>query len=171
MSQAINKNNVDFSRFLGSNDIFYGQNLQHFLELEIAKKMSYQKGLQDHKKTIINEIRKSIEKYQSLTARIADCVREIIKKEEKPKEIGLKEARTDLSKFFTDEISILFIVDIVEKKEAWFTKTINQLAMQVFEEEKIYPELLFVNARNTKINKIAVSSAYPAVRVYKDKHV
>lgn len=169
---VVNSNIISFSTFIGNRDAFRGQNIQHVLELEIAKKISYKngysKGIGDHEKFVVNAIRKKIEDYQNLTARIADCVREIVKGLNKPTEIRLKEARTDLSKFLVREITLLFVLDMKEKEEVWFTTTLNKLATEVFEDEKIYPELLFVNVYDKKIDTVAISSAYPSVRVYKD---
>lgn len=163
-----------FSAYPGLLDNFQGQDLAQLFALQIAKKQSFKDGfnagIEEGVETIGNlliaDLRKQFDNYMAINTRIVDYVKEIIDKKEKFEDCQFIKARADLSFFSTKEIKIMFIVDTTIKNELKLSSLLNDISMNVFDEENIFPELLILNKKNKEIDEVAIEASYPSFRVY-----
>lgn len=147
--------------------------IEDYLQTKIAqaKREGYQEAQKTFGKEIEKKLKLEINNYINLATDIADNT---YTKTNKifSESLCIVETRANFS-FGTRRIRLLLIIDGNYAKEIEFATFLYNIEKEVFEKNKFFCEILYVNKSETDLNSVSISIDFPLVRnrkVKKAKH-
>ena len=89
-----------------------------------------------------------------------------IEKEFAGQDLKINEARTNFS-FETLAINVLFIIDADIDSELRFSQFLTQSKKSIYESDKYFSDIFYINKRDAKIDVDAINHDYPFTRTDK----
>lgn len=147
--------------------------IENYLQTKIAqaRKEGYQEAQKAFGKEIEKKLKLEINNYINLVTIIADNTHEKTN-EIFSESLRIVETRANFS-FGTRRIKLLLIIEGDYTKEIEFATFLHNIEKEVFEKNRFFCEILYINKGETKLNSVSIGIDFPLVRnrkVKKTKH-